>query len=418
MRAELPQAALEALPAGCGVLCAVSGGRDSMVLLHLLLHNGFAVTAAHFHHGIRGAAADRDAAFVRQICGAWGVPLVMDRGDAPALARREGLSLEEAARRLRYDFLEEALERTGCAFLVTGHHLADQAETILFNLARGAGMDGLRGMPLRRGRLLRPLLRVPPEALDAYAAAHQIPFVEDETNQDLAFARNRIRRQVLPALEQIDPRALEAIARTGALLAEESGYLDRAAEAALPPVTRTETGLTLPLAAFRAMDPVLRRRAVRLLLERLPAGRRDITAAHIRAAADLLPGKAIDLPGGVRVSARRGVLRLDRCPPAGERTALRVPGETAWGPLRLICSGPAGDYAAAPWSPKDRLDGRTVKRILRDTGTPDHLRSQCPVLFLDGKPIAVCGPFGCVRGRRCPPAFRVSIQTEKGEKER
>ena len=180
MTTDLPaaRALLEgwALPPGSALLCAVSGGRDSMVLLHFLRRSGFAVTAAHFHHGLRGAAADRDEAFVREMCGKWDVPLTVGRGDTRAFARREGLSLEEAARILRYAFLKQAMEAEDCPFLAVGHHLGDQAETILLNLTRGTGMEGLRGMAPRRGRLLRPLLTTAPADLDNYAAAPRRPW--------------------------------------------------------------------------------------------------------------------------------------------------------------------------------------------------------------------------------------------------
>ena len=165
------------------------------------------------------------------------------------------------------------------------------------------------------------------------------------------------------------------------------------------------------------MEPVLRLRAARLLLGRLPAGMKNISAGHLRALANLALGAALDLPGGVHASARGGVLRLDLCPPAGERTVLHVPGETVWGGLRLRCTGPAGDYAVAPWSSKYRLDGRTVKRLLRDLGVPDHLRALCPVIFLEGEPVALWGPFGVLRGKGCPPDFTLSAtHIEKGEK--
>ena len=397
-----------ALPPGSALLCAVSGGRDSMVLLHFLLHAGFAVTAAHFHHGLR-AAADRDEALVRETCGKWGVPLTVGRGDTRAFARREGLSIEEAARALRYAFLRQAMAAENCAFLAVGHHQADQAETILLHLTRGAGMDGLRGMNARRGRILRPLLTTAPAALEAYAAAWRVPFQEDETNEDLRFARNRVRRRVLPELAAINPQVLKAVARAGDILAAEGEFLDQAAERALPPVRETETGLCLSLRDFQAMEPTLRLRALRLLLNRLPVGMKNISADHLRSAANLAPGGALDLPGGVHISARQGALRLDLRPPAGEAVPLAVPGETVWGSLRLCCAGPAGQYTAAPWSPRDRLDGRTVKRLLRDQGVPDYLRALCPLILLNGSPIVLCGPFGILRGKSCPPAFTLRV---------
>ena len=133
------------------VLAAVSGGLDSMCLLHLLAtwgkENHVAVTAAHFNHQLRGEAADRDEAFVKKVCEEWGIPCVCGRGDTRACAEQEDFSIEEAARNLRYDFLEQTRRQTGCATILTAHHADDNAETMLLNLIRGTGIRGLTGIP-------------------------------------------------------------------------------------------------------------------------------------------------------------------------------------------------------------------------------------------------------------------------------
>ena len=147
-------------PRGGRVLCAVSGGLDSMCLLHFLCRQeGFAVAAAHFNHQLRGAEADRDEAFVRDYCAAHAIPFAAGRGDTRAVAEREGLSIEEAARKLRYAFLRETAER-GCDAVLTAHHADDNAETILLNLIRGTGSAGLAGIPQVRGNICRPFLQI------------------------------------------------------------------------------------------------------------------------------------------------------------------------------------------------------------------------------------------------------------------
>ena len=165
------------------VLAAVSGGLDSMCLLHLLSTWGKAnhmeVTAAHFNHRLRGPMADRDEAFVKRICEEWEIPCVCGRGDTRALAEAEGLSLEEAARTLRYQFLEETRRSCGAATILTAHHADDNAETLLFHLLRGTGLQGLTGIPAFRDGIARPFLRVSREKLEAYAKEYNIPFVAE-----------------------------------------------------------------------------------------------------------------------------------------------------------------------------------------------------------------------------------------------
>ena len=149
-------------PHGGRVLCAVSGGLDSMCLLdYMTRQKGFSVAAAHFNHRLRGAEADRDEEFVRDYCAQRRIPFVSGSGDVRALAEREGLSTEEAARRLRYEFLQETAEKNGADAIFTAHHADDNAETVLLNLVRGTGSAGLAGIPQVRGNLCRPFLRIP-----------------------------------------------------------------------------------------------------------------------------------------------------------------------------------------------------------------------------------------------------------------
>ena len=203
---------------GRPALCAVSGGLDSMCLLDLLdrwcRERDGRVVAAHFNHRLRGAEADRDETFVRDWCAAHDIAFVSSSGDVRGLMEREGLSLEEAARKLRYDFLRQEAEKLGQHIKIyTAHHADDNAETILFNLIRGTGVAGLTGMAYQQNGICRPLLDVTREELAAYAAARHIPHVEDTTN-----ARPRRRGPKLPpagghapASRQINPRAVEHI---------------------------------------------------------------------------------------------------------------------------------------------------------------------------------------------------------------
>ena len=201
---------------GRKLLAAVSGGADSMCLLALLLDAGLDVTAAHFEHGIRGEESLRDLHFVENYCRTRGVPCLTGRGDAPACAEENGLGLEEAARMLRYAFLERCADEIGADWILTAHNLEDNAETVLFHLARGSGTAGLRGIPVRRGRILRPLLGVSRAQIEAYLLETGTPHVEDGSNREDQYARNLIRHRVMPALRDINPRFPEAAARAAA----------------------------------------------------------------------------------------------------------------------------------------------------------------------------------------------------------
>ena len=276
---------------GRKLLCAVSGGADSMCLLALLLEAGLDVTAAHFEHGIRGEESLRDLRFVEGWCRERGVVCLTGRGDAPAYAEEHGMSLEQAARELRYAFLERCADEIGAERILTAHNLDDNAETLLFNLARGAGTAGLGGIPARRGRILRPLLHVSRAEIEAWLLERGVPHVEDSTNREDRFARNLIRHQVMPVMRKLNPRFPETAARTAALADRDEAYLQSLAEDFL---RREGLEDSIALSALRALHPALASRVIRARLPGLSAG-------HTEAALALLSGDgpaALDLPGG------------------------------------------------------------------------------------------------------------------------
>ena len=254
------------LPRGSSVLCAVSGGADSMCLLcwlnELRPEYGFSLFAAHYEHGLRGEESLRDAEFTVEQCGRLGISCTVGHGDVSTYAGVHRLGLEDAARTLRYRFLEETADRLGCDRIATAHNLNDNAETVLMNLCRGAGTRGLAGIPPVRGRLVRPLLQTSREEIEGYLARHHIPHVEDSSNETDSYTRNRIRHQLLPLLVQENPSVLKAIGRTTELLREDDACLCREAETF---VKTWENDGVIPAKRLLELEPAVACRVIRQL---------------------------------------------------------------------------------------------------------------------------------------------------------
>ena len=315
------------LEPGAGLLVAVSGGADSTALLagiaRVAPEFGLSLHAAHLHHGLRGAAADADLAFVRKLCARLGVPLLTARRDGKALLERPGHAGENGLRLLRRRFLRAAMRRAGAAAIATGHTADDQLETVLMRLLRGAGLTGLGGMRERHGPWLKPLLDATRLEIVTDLRAASIRWREDRSNRDPVWMRNRIRHRAIPALLRAlgpapDPaRARAALARRAAHAAREVRDAERALSAWLSraSVTRLEGSVAaldagrldaVPIAARR----MALRRAFRLVA---PAGvgltRRHLAALCNLVGASRLRGR-VDLPAGVRAEREPGAIRL------------------------------------------------------------------------------------------------------------
>ncbi|WP_294855873.1 tRNA lysidine(34) synthetase TilS [uncultured Oscillibacter sp.] len=412
MRTELPSAEkfmTAHFPAGTELLCAVSGGLDSMCLLDFALRwaegRNISVSAAHFHHGLRGASADRDEAFVRDYCEQRGIPFVSDRGDARALAEEDGLSLEEAARRLRYAFLEEAAAKRRRAAILTAHHADDNAETMLLNLCRGTGSAGL-GIPAVRGNICRPFLELTRAQLADYAAARDLPHVEDETNDEDAAARNLLRHRVLPVLREINPKAAQNMARSAALLAEEDALLDELAAKLLEKTELSGDRAVLPWEVLRSAPEALRGRMVLRLMETVCGRRRDLSAAHAGAVLSLGKGRECSLPYGLLARNNGEALELYKASPRPRPVPLLRGQIVEFGKWRVLLGseGPPGSVSyrlcvpgpleVTLWRSGDRMNlpgsrgARTLKRLYADAGISPEERDRLPVLRTGERPVA------------------------------
>lgn len=284
-RARTPQS-LTKMPADTHVLLAFSGGADSAALLHWLCErrrtDSFGLTLAHVNHGIRGEEALRDRDFCVTCAKKYGVEICVLDVDVPSLARESGKGIEETARAVRYEYFERLMREKHIPLLVTAHHADDNLETVLFRLSRGTGIRGLSGIaPTRKfadGMLTRPLLQVTKREILDYCEENGVAFVTDSTNADTAYARNRIRRDVLPVLEALFPGASRRAGRTAEELGEIAEYLDEAARTLLRDAA---SGEGLLIKALNEAPVPIRKRALCLWAERVCEGM--IEAVHLDA---------------------------------------------------------------------------------------------------------------------------------------
>ncbi len=411
----------ELIPPGSRVLCAVSGGADSVCRLHLIRSLGDAECfAAHFDHALR-PDSDRDARFVSELCREWGVPLLSERGDVRAHCRQTGQSAETAARQLRYEFLARAAETCGADLVATAHNKNDNAETVLFHMARGTGLRGLTGIPEKRGIYVRPLLHVSRAEIEAYLLDRDIPHVEDPTNARDDCARNYARHHVMPAMERLHPGALDNMDRMIRSLSEDEAYLRAMAREWL-----SSQGEELSVSELRGLPFSLAARALRLWLGE------DLTRERIQAVLALCsagPSARADLPGG-SVYRRYGV--LTRTPPSGGALPPRelFPGQTLHLPeagmqaecilceageeiqnsfniFSFSCDNICGKLTVACRRPGDRTDllgrdgTRSVKKLLMERKIPRERRDLVPVIRDEQGVLAL---YGVGQSRRAFPA--------------
>ena len=427
---------IDAITPGARVLCAVSGGVDSMYLLHrmteLAAQRGFTVGCAHFNHGLRGAESDRDEAFVRTQCAHLGVPFYAGRGDVASV---RGMGTEGAARQLRYAFLTDCAAAHGYDWIATAHTADDNAETLLLNLARGCGLRGLTGIPPQRGKLLRPMLDTTRAEAEAYLAAHGIAHVDDSTNASDAYARNRIRHHAVPALESVNAAFVQHAADTAALLREDERFLGGLAAEFLAGQTPAEG---IPTAELLALP-----RPVRVRVLQQAAGR-ELSRRHLLALEQLCGGEGLgyaDMPGlrGTRELGRL-LFGAQRRPPLGPYAL--IPGQTTEIPelgVRFTVGMPEpfreihsafttfvfksaiihDKLSVTPRRPGDRirLAGRgctkRVSDLLAERGLTQDARERVPIIRAADVPVAIAGFGVAEQWAAVPDQTMVCIRMEQ-----
>lgn len=324
MRATETVARFDMLREGDAVLAGVSGGADSMALLHFLcaLRPGVRVFAAHINHGLRGEEALRDENFVRSACEAWGVELFVQRADVRAQAEQTGETVEEAGRRVRYAFFEQTADRLG-AKIATAHTLSDSIETVLLNFARGTGLKGLCGIPPRRGRIIRPLIETSRSEVEAYCAENAISYINDSTNFSREFSRNRIRLDAVPVLYSLNPAFDRAAQRAMRSLREDEELL-RSLTADWLNKARIQIGC-YSLAALRQVPQGLEGRVVSMAAEEAAGVPQE--AVHIeRMCAILADGRGcVQIHGGCLARVAGGNLRIGKAEKPAETVFEETP---------------------------------------------------------------------------------------------
>jgi tRNA(Ile)-lysidine synthase len=367
---------------GAHVLVAVSGGCDSVTLLHLLRFAaddpGLRITAAHFDHAMRPGSAG-DAAWVRGLCRAWDVPLIEARADRP-------LRTEAEARDARYAFLRGARTACGASHLATAHHADDQAETVLFRILRGTGIHGLAGIPPADGAgLIRPLLPFARAEIRRHARANGLRWRDDPTNAGTAAARNRIRRELLPYVERhLAPGARRSLTRLAELAREDEAAWNSVLRPLLAETVREEDGaLVLVREWLTAYDWTLRARVLRSVLRRLGAvPDRAGTRMALSFISSAPSGRVLQLPGGIRITTEFGTARIERAPAEAPETEpdepLRIAGDED-GEGRFVIGGRPG---IARWTcgPADGADeeGHTLRMAAQGVRLPLVLRGRAP----------------------------------------
>jgi tRNA(Ile)-lysidine synthase len=407
------------LAPGEQVVVGVSGGPDSLCLLHLLHSFGdLTLTVAHLNHQLRGPDADADETFVQDIAAQWGLPCVAERQDvAVAKGRR---SLEEAARQIRYDFLRRVAQQTGATTVAVGHHADDQVETVLMHFLRGAGPAGLRGMPpssnladlwegaeaLPAPQLIRPLLELSRAEIEAYCQRHRLTPRQDASNQDTTFFRNRLRYELLPYLETYNPNIRHILRRTAQIIAADTAFVEQQLAGVWPRllcpsppgrgaggegVFGAETHLEFDRRAWGDLPLALKRASLRRAITLLRRNLRNINFEHIEAALAVIEkgetGAQATLPQELllTIGYERFTLAAGPPPPpdiphlaGGQTLAAKLPGVTllpgtAWQlSIELVATlSPVQVQAAGPW--EAYLDAEVVglSPILRTRRTGD-----------------------------------------------
>lgn len=447
------------------VLIAVSGGADSVVLLDLLTRVqkpfNLKLAVCHLNHGLRGSESDRDCDFVKHLAGTMDIPFYSGFRDVAAHQKTHRLSLEEAARQLRYEFLFETADRHGYQRIATAHHADDNAELVLMNLMRGSGPAGLSGMAHQgfENRLIRPLLEITRSEIMDYLTWAGLSFREDRSNQDRTILRNRIRLELLPDIERSYQHGFSRIlTRTARIVRDDEAWMDSLVEPLFQSLVMQKTfhDLTMSCSALTRLHVAAQRRIIRKAIGQVKGDLRRITLSHVNSVVELINRDKghgnLDLPGQIRIRRDRDELTivketkpLRQCPPdapirefcytverpSSKYFSLHLPETGHFFRFSVLSESDLSHPEQAPpetalldmsrldfpltfrnirqgdrFTPLGMKGHQNVSRFFINTKTPQSVRARCPVLVSGQDIVWVCG-------HRIDNAYRLNPETEK-----
>lgn len=410
------------IPPGSTVICALSGGADSVYLLSCLyyrrLSHSFTLVAAHYNHHLRGEESDRDERFVRELVAQRfgprvntpgldlpGVELIVGHGDVAAEAKKRKQGIEETAREMRYAFLQETAKKLGGALIATAHNADDNAETLLLHLVRGTGLQGLTGISPKQGNLIRPMLTTNRQWIEQYLKICALPHVEDSSNSDQRYTRNRIRAQIMPVLWELNPRFALSATTTARFLREDNDYLNAQAALISAQAIRETQEISIPAALIAEAPHPIAVRVVRQLMTQLNSGVWDCAATHLEDIISLCqrsnPSAVLYLPHGLTARREYDTLVLTTQADTG-------PVWTAFSPVEGVNPVPGTGWGAVlagpPWPglavrPRQTGDAvtlpnghtRSLKKLFIDRKIPRPERDIIPIAADGDGVIAVAG---------------------------
>lgn len=438
---------------GDRVLAAVSGGADSVCMLHVLSRLkdslGFSIYCAHLNHGLRGVAADNDEQFVVELCGRLNIPVFTKTVDVAALARGKKLSTEEAGRMARYEFFGELSKKFRIDKIATAHNKNDNAETVLMRILRGTGIDGLKGISyVREDGVIRPVLDLSRTEIENYCSENSLEFCTDATNFENDYTRNKIRNQLIPYLEEsFNAKTVDSLCRLAENAREDAEFLESYARRLYARLCNPLPGnksITLHIESLAMVDKAIVARVIRIAAAEEKQGLR-LEKKHIDDVLELMTkqtGAAIDLPDGLTVSVQYGWLLFEDknsvkkiqgeengfftaisplqtvfVEPLGKSVSLKIEdaktyickvNETAIsydaieGQMLFLRSRRSGDHIV--WFP----DGRTkkIKNVLIDYKIPKNDRDRIPLLCTGSEVLAIVGS-------RVSEKYKITNETER-----
>lgn len=367
---------------GDRVIAGVSGGADSVCMLCVLNElqpvlriPADGIVVVHVHHGIRGAEADRDAAFTKRLSGQFGFEYKEYKEDIPAYAKKRGISVEEAGREYRYGCMEELRMRIGFDKIAVAHNQDDIAETVLFHMIRGCGLNGLAGIAASRGNIIRPLLGASRVEIEAYLENRGQDFCQDSTNDEQLYARNKVRHSILPVMKELNERAVEHICLLAQDAAQSYAYIHTQAAkqyAVMQDKELTGKTVTLQVAELYKVGPVLQEHIVFEAIDQVAKQKKNITRRHVQSVVALLyqdTGSRVQLPYGICARRNYGELVISNrkmeaasfCIPLGKMGEYEIP---EWGNLSIMLETCTTDWEIQKKSYTKYLDYDKIKGSL------------------------------------------------------